>query len=114
MKNLLDRFREIYNLPDDVPFKRIELEDALIEKFGDIHYNKYTDIFTEDKGRYIASCKNNWGLYEIRSECCSNIEQSLVNLFIKYGIEPEEGTEEFYTENFKDDFHEIVDKVYGQ
>ena len=112
MNNLLDRFREVYNLPENTSFKRIELENAIIEKFGDLYYNKYVDIFTNDKSRYTASCKNKWGLYEITSGCHDNIEDSLLSLFVKYGIEPEEGTEEYFIENFKEDFHEIVKEVY--
>ena len=32
---MLKKFNEIYNFPEDTPFKRVELEDAIIEKFGE-------------------------------------------------------------------------------
>lgn len=113
---LLDIFKEIYELPQDSEFKRLKLEDALIEKFGDLHYDKYKDII-EIKGnspRYFVSCKNKWGIYELSSDPCgASAEEALILFFIKYGLEPKEGTEEYYIGNFKKEFHEIVKEVYG-
>ena len=112
---MLERFNEIYNLPKGTPFKRLELENAIIEKFGDIHYNKYEDIFKKEGSskRYFVGCKNNWGLYELSSTPHgSTVDEALLLFFIKYGVEPEEGTEEYYIDNFKEEIHEIVKNVY--
>lgn len=112
---MLERFNEIYNLPENTPFRRVELEDAVIEKFGDLHYNKYEDTFKnrEFSIRYFMGCKNNWGIYDLSSSSPGkSAEEALMLFFIKYGVEPKEGTEEYYTENVADDVHEIVKKVY--
>ena len=112
---MLEKLNKIYNLPKGTPFKRVELEDALIEKFGDLHYNKYEDIVKSNYStRYFVGCKNNWGIYDLSSSSPGkSAEEALMLFFIKYGVEPEEGTDEYYVENFKEQIHEIVRKVYN-
>ena len=114
MEKMLREFIKIYELPRNTLFKRLELEDALIEKFGDIHYNKYMNYLEENNPpRYKVGSDMKWGLYGISTDSYyDSIEEALLALFIKYGIEPKKGTEEFYVENFKEDFHEIVREVY--
>lgn len=111
---MIERFNKIYNLPKGTLFKRVELEDAIIEKFGDIHYNKFINCLKDDEPpKYRVGSDMKWGLYGISVDSYyDSIEESLIALFIKYGIEPEEGTEEFYIENFAEQFHEIVNEVY--
>ena len=113
---MLERFNEIYNLSKNTPFKRVELEDAIIEKFGDLHYNKYEDTFKNQEFsiRYFMGCKNNWGIYDLSSSSPGkSAEEALMLFFIKYGVEPKEGTEEYYIDNFKEQIHEIVRKAYN-
>lgn len=113
---MLKKFNEIYNLPEDTPFKRVELEDAIIEKFGDLHYNKYEDIVKTEgsTSRYFVGCKNNWGIYELSSTPYGkSAEEALMLFFINYGVEPKEGTEEYYIDNFKEEIHTLVHEAYG-
>ena len=112
--SLLKKFIEVYNLPYNLVFKRIELEDALIEKFGDLQYNKYQDSFTKNSpARYFVGCKDSWGLNDIStSQVSNNPEEALISLFIKYGVEPVEDTEEYYVQNFTKEFHDIIHEVY--
>ena len=113
--SLFEKFIEVYNLPYNSTFKRIELEDALIEKFGDLQYNKYEDKFKreENKPRYFVGCKDNQGLNDLStSKVSNNPEEALISLFIKYGVEPIEDTEEYYIQNFYKEFQNIVKKVY--
>ena len=117
---MLEKFNEIYNLPKGTPFRRLELEDAIVEKFGELKYNKFrgwTNSHTQEKypDNYWASTKQNWELYDISTDGeyhGSNVEEALLALFIKYGIEPEKETEEYYVENYCKEFHEIVESVY--
>ena len=111
---MLKKFNEIYNLPKNTPFKRVKLEDALIEKFGDLQYNKYQDSFTKDSSvRYFVGCSNNQGINDLStSKVSSNPEEALMSLFIKYGVEPIEDTEEYYVQNFYKEFHDIVNHAY--
>lgn len=117
---MLKKFIEIYNLPKDTSFKRLELEDAIIEKFGNLKYTKLkgwfnTKLGEKTKDLYIASTKQNWELYDISTDVKHhghNVYEALLGLFVQYGIEPEEETEEYYTENYCKEFHEIVNKVY--
>ena len=111
---MLEKFNKIYNLPKNTPFKRVELEDAIIEKFGDLHYTRYEDIVKSNYStRYFVGCINNWGIYDLSSSSPGkSAEEALMLFFIKYGVEPEEGTEEYYIENFKEQIHEIVRKAY--
>lgn len=114
MEEMLEKFIKIYNLPKGAIFKRLELEDAIIEKFDDIHYNKFINCLKEEEPpKYKVGSDMKWGLYGISTDSYyDSIEEALLALFIKYGVEPEEGTEAYFVENFKDDFHEIVEKVY--
>ena len=114
MESMLEKFIEIYNLPKDSEFKRLKLEDAIIEKFGDIHYNRFINCLENNEpSKYMVGSDMKWGLYGISTDTYYNsTEEALLALFVKYGVEPEEGTEEYYVENFRDDFHEIVNEVY--
>lgn len=121
---LFDKFREVYNLPYNavhIYFKRTELEDELIEKFGNMKYNKYkgwTDKVTGEvfPARYAVEVEfiNSIGtLYSYGTEYSpENTLQALMVLFIKYGVESKEETAEYYIGNYSKVFHDIVNKVY--
>ena len=95
---MLDRFNEIYNIPKGTPFKRVELEDVLIEKYENLTYNKFGGWKSSDGSIYPAmyhvGTKEKWGLYEICTDSenygSHNSEEALLALFIKYGVEPDE------------------------
>ena len=106
---MLRKFLEIYNLPKNSVFKRIELEDALIKEYDCLHYSKLGEWREKDTGiehptRYYAHTKENWGDYELSSEDCSSPEKALINLFVKYGREKTE--DEF---NDMDDYYNYMD-----
>ena len=115
---MLKEFVKIYNLPENSVFKRVELEDVLIEKFGELKYSRLKGWTNKSTGEvypdtYWASAKEKWGLYEISTDYHgANPTEALIGLFVKQGVEPKEGTEEYYTENYCKEFHEIVSKVY--
>ena len=115
---MLKKFLEIYNLPEGTPFRRLELEDAIIEKFGELKYNKikgWTNLSTGEvyPDTYWASAKEKGGLYEISTNYHgANPTEALIGLFVKHGVEPEEGTEEYYVENYCKEFHEMIEKAY--
>lgn len=120
---LLDIFKEIYNLPQDSEFKRLELEEALVDKFGNLKYNKYDGWTNKSTGevypaRYAVDLDTNYSIYSLYSYgtdyVADNIEEALMVFFIKYGKEPKEGTDEYYVEAYKKIFHEIVDEVYSK
>lgn len=116
---MLNEFIEIYNLPKDSEFKRAELEDALIKQFGSLHYNMLPEWMEKDTGfehptTYSVGVKYNWGDYEYSSELCLSLEEALLNLFIKYGKEPEFDANNIlgYYEIDIEPFYKIVRSVY--
>lgn len=121
---LFDKFREVYNLPENtihIYFKRTEFEEELVDKFGNLQYNKYegwTDRSTGDifPARYIVEIDVKNSIYSLCSAGTKYSSESMLGalmvLFIKYGVEPEEGTAEYYIGNYSKIFHDIVDKVY--
>lgn len=119
MSSMLNKFNKIYNIPEGTPFKRLELENALVEKYGTLGYSKHEGFISYDgvvyDSTYHVGIKTNWGLYEIstnQEHKGSNVEEALIALFIKYGAEPEENTEDFFVDNHTEEFHEIVKEVY--
>ena len=69
---LLDIFREIYSLPKNFEFKRLELEDALIDKFGNLKYNKYEGWTNKSTGEiypagYSVDLDTNYSIYSLYS-----------------------------------------------
>lgn len=118
---LLDIFKEVYDLPQDSEFKRLELEDALIDKFGNLAYNKYKGWINKATGevypiRYAIEIQPEDYLYSLYSYGTEydteDIVEALMVFFIKYGKQPEEYSTEYYIEKYSKILHEIVDKVY--
>ena len=123
---LFDKFREVYNLPYNtvhIYFKRTELEEELIDKFGNLTYNKYEGWINKSTGevyptRYAVEIYPKDFIYSLYSYgtdyVAENTLQALMVFFIKYGEKPEEGTTEYYVGNYSQILHDIVDKVYGR
>lgn len=120
---LLDIFKEVYNLPQVSSFKRLELEEALVEKFGNLKYTRYEGWTNKATGevypaRYAVDLDTNYSIYSLYSYGidyeASSIEEALMIFFIKYGREPKQGTDEYYIEAYKKIFHEIVSEVYNK
>ena len=115
---MLDRFNEIYGVPKGTPFKRVELEDALIEKYHNLSYSKFGGLETGDNNIpiiYHVGVEMKWGLHEISTDMNfkgDNVTNALLALFIKYGVEPAENTEEYYKDNHCQEFQKIVKAVY--
>lgn len=118
---LLDIFKEVYNLPQDSEFKRLKLEDALIDKFGNLQYSKFEgwinrqtgDTYPSRYGVALDIPKSVGSLYSYGTNYSTeSAEQALLVLFIKYGEEPKENAEEYYTQNYYKEFHDIVNRVY--
>ena len=118
---LLDIFKEVYNLPQDSSFNRLELEEALIDKFGNLKYNKYESWTNKSTGeiypaRYSVDLDTNYSIYSLYSYGteyeATSVEEALMVFFIKYGKEPKQGTDEYYIEAYHRLFHEIVDCIY--
>lgn len=117
---LLNVFKKIYNLSQELEFKRLELEEALVDKFGNLQYTKYEGWISVDEGKvYVPQyaveldIKNSVSsLYSYGTDYeAYNIEDALLIFFIKYGNDSEQGTDEYYN-GYKDIFHEIVREVY--
>ena len=123
---LFDKFREVYDLPYNavhIYFKRTELEDELIDKFGNLTYNRYEGWINKATGetysvRYAVEVSPKDFIYSLYSYGTDYVAEStlaaLMVFFIKYGEKPEEGTTEYYAGNYSQIFHDIVDKVYGR
>ena len=118
---LLYIFRGVYNLPEDSEFKRLELEDALIEKFGNLKYNRYEGWTEKPIGkvhpaRYAVDLDTNYSIYSLYSYGtnyeATNTEESLMIFFIKYGNAFKDEIADYYVETYYKMFHEIVNKVY--
>lgn len=117
---MLNEFIEIYNLPKDSIFKRVELEDALINQFGSLKYNMFPEWMEKDTGfehptTYYVGVKYNWGDCDFSSELCLSPEEALLNLFIKYGKSEFDINDILtYYEGSEKEFKQVVRKVYGQ
>lgn len=66
---MINKFIEVFGLPENSEFKMIELENAIMKKFGDIqyHYNKaltYTSDYDYQERHipehYTCGCKFEW------------------------------------------------------
>lgn len=117
---LLDIFREIYELSQDSEFKRLELENILVDKFGNLKYNKHEGWVHKYTGeicstQYSVELETNYSIYPLYSYNteyeAKSIEEALMLLFIKYGKEPKQGTDEYYV-GYREEFHEIINNVY--
>ena len=117
---LLDIFKEVYDLPQNFEFKRLELENALIDKFGNLQYNKnegWIHNFTGEvySTQYSVELNSTYSIYPLYSYGteykAENVDEALMIFLIKYGKEPKQGTDEYYI-NYKTMFHEIVNKIY--
>ena len=96
---MLDKFNDLYKLGDK-ELKRLELENALIEEFNDLHYQKFPSWTERDTGythpiMYKCYAGQNWGIYKLESEFQETIEEALMSLFIE------------------NDLKDIVEEVYG-
>lgn len=118
---ILKEFLGIYNLPEDSEFKRLELEDALIDRFGNLKYNKYkgwTDRFTNKiyQTMYAVDLDTDYSIYSLYSYGTdyetNSTEDALIVFFIKYGRKPEGIVEDYYFEMYCKILHEIVKDVY--
>lgn len=117
---LLDIFKRVYNLPQGSEFKREELEDALVDKFGNLRYNRYESWTHGDIGkiyapRYAVELDTKQSIHSLYSYGtdyeANSINEALMIFFIKYGSEPESGTDEYFI-NYRGIFHEIVGEIY--
>lgn len=114
-------FLKVYNLPENSLFKRIELENALIDRFENLSYNKYkgwVNAATNEEypTRYAVNLDTNYSIYSLYSHGTdyetNSIEDALMVFFIKYGREPKEGTDEYYIGTYKKILHDIINEVY--
>ena len=121
---MLREFIKVYNLPEGSVFKRDELEDELIAKFGNLTYNKYGGWKDNKTGkdfptRYAINIKVASNLYGIDSYTIDNkhtaysVTEALILLFIKYGAEPDKESDRYFTDNYFKEFHDIVNIVYN-
>ena len=83
-RRTINEFKQFFEVKD---FKRIELEDALVENYGSLQYSKYGNFMLGDehiKATYTAGTKFVWG----RNEICTNgsyenIDDALAGLFLE-------------------------------
>ena len=84
MKELIDA----YNLPKTAEFKRVELEDSLINTFGSLHYRMYPTWTETDTGVthptvYVLYVETyHLGVKSYQSEHSLTTEDALKNLLI--------------------------------
>ena len=105
---MLVEFNKTFNLPKDTPFKKAELENALIETFGSIQYFKCGGFMANGQSyptTYNVGTKFEWEYnvisYDGDAKSC---EEALMGLFINYGN----------GYDYQREFKEIVKNVYGQ
>ena len=99
---MLVEFNKTFNLPKDTPFKKAELENALIETFGSIQYFKCGGFMTNGQSyptTYSVGTKFEWEYNVISYD-----GDALMGLFINYGN----------GYDYQQEFKEIVKNVYGQ
>ena len=112
---LFEKFLKVYSLPQGTEFLQTELEELLVEKLGNLQYNKCSNWVAEKRPiRYIAEINIKNSVYTLYSGICNSIKEALLSLFVKYGEEPEENSERYYTDNYYKEFHDIINKVYRE
>lgn len=111
---MLDKFNEVFKIPQGTPFKRVELENALVESFGSVQYFKLGGISVQGKFypvSYEVGTKFEWEYNELSYGDANSCEEALMGLFIKYGSGEEYGQRHG---KYLDSFRKIVAGVYGR
>lgn len=83
-KRIINEFKQFFEVKE---FKRIELEDALVENYGSLQYTKYGDCMLGEEhiqATYSVGTKFVWGYNEICTNgTYSNIDEALAGLFLE-------------------------------
>ena len=119
---MLEKFNNFFGIRADIPLQRTKLEDALLEKYGSLVYNR----FDPREYRPELSVSYTLGVKQEFSEYCdyhteeyyNSAEEALMGLFIEQCTEPKLDINDigrYYTDLDKKDeqgFREIIKEVY--
>ena len=101
---MLNKFNEIFNV--EGPLKLVELENALIDKYGSIQYYKNKSLDSDDYWWEVGT-KWEWEDNLISTNFMNKYlsrEDALIGLFLIYALDE-------YSE-YQKDFKEILNEVY--
>ena len=115
---MLAKFNKFFGIREDMPLHRVELEDALIKKYGSIQYHMFS---FEDKTTYTIGTKFEWeeNLITCETGKYTSPADALMGLFIEQCTPPLLNTNEeisrYYIELSQKDeegFREIIKEIY--
>ena len=94
---MINQFNNKFNLPEYTPFKRCELENAIMKKYGSIQYfyhkewtdrsHRFGDTYYPES--YTCGTKYCWEANELESDndvVCKTPEEALMSLVIKNNL----------------------------